>query len=99
MIPLIEDLPYILNCDKIVESNLSDKFVEYQRVFLAKSDLALNYGMVVSTLALKIALTWQLATASGYKQTASELLLRKKIFCSVARKHCRNFQLNWLEQK
>jgi len=56
VIPLIEDLPYILNCDKIVESNLSDKFVEYQRVFLAKSDLALNYGMVASTLALKIAL-------------------------------------------
>ncbi len=56
VIPLIEDLPYILNCDKIVERYLSDKFVEYQRVFLAKSDLALNYGTVASTLALKIAL-------------------------------------------
>jgi len=56
VIPLIEDLPYILKCDRIVESYLSDKFVEYQRVFLAKSDLALNYGMVASTLALKIAL-------------------------------------------
>jgi len=57
VIPLIEDLPYILNCDKIIENFLSDKIVEYQRVFLAKSDLALNYGMVASTLALKIALT------------------------------------------
>jgi len=57
VIPLIEDLPYILECDRIVESYLSDKIVEYQRVFLAKSDLALNYGMVASTLALKIALT------------------------------------------
>ncbi len=56
VIPLIEDLPYILNCDKIVESYLSDKVVEYQRVFLAKSDLAMNYGVVASTLALKIAL-------------------------------------------
>ncbi len=56
VIPLIEDLPYILNCDKIIENFLSDKLVEYQRVFLAKSDLALNYGMVASTLALKIAL-------------------------------------------
>lgn len=56
VIPLIEDLPYILNCDKIVENYLSDKIVEYQRVFLAKSDLAMNYGMVASTLALKIAL-------------------------------------------
>ncbi len=56
VIPLIEDLPYILNCDKIVEEYLVDKVVEYQRVFLAKSDLALNYGAVASTLALKIAL-------------------------------------------
>jgi len=56
VIPLIEDLPYILNCDKIVENYLTDKVVEYQRVFLAKSDLALNYGAVASTLALKIAL-------------------------------------------
>ncbi len=56
VIPLIEDLPYILNCDKIVESYLSDKVVEYQRVFLAKSDLAMNYGVVASTLALRIAL-------------------------------------------
>ena len=56
VIPLIEDLSYIINCDKIIESYLADKYVEYQRVFLAKSDLALNYGMVASTLALKIAL-------------------------------------------
>ncbi len=56
VIPLIEDLPYILNCDRIVEKYLEDKIVEYQRVFLAKSDLAMNYGMVASTLALKIAL-------------------------------------------
>ncbi len=56
VIPLIEDLPYILRCDEIVRSYLSDKFVEYQRVFLAKSDLAMNYGAVASTLALKIAL-------------------------------------------
>jgi len=35
---------------------LTDKIVEYQRVFLTKSDLALNYGTAASTLALKIAL-------------------------------------------
>ncbi len=56
VIPLIEDLPYILNCNRILERYLSDKIVEYQRVFLAKSDLALNYGAIASTLALKIAL-------------------------------------------
>jgi len=57
VIPLVEDLPYVLNCHEIVERCLADKSVEYQRVFLAKSDLALNYGMLASTLALKIALT------------------------------------------
>lgn len=56
VIPLIEDLPYILSCDEIVRKYLSDKFVEYQRVFLAKSDLAMNYGAIASTFALKIAL-------------------------------------------
>ena len=57
VIPLVEDLPYVLNCHEIVGRYLADKSMEYQRVFLAKSDLALNYGMLASTLALKIALT------------------------------------------
>lgn len=56
VIPLVEDLPYVLNCHEIVERYLADKLVEWQRVFLAKSDLALNYGMLASTLALKLAL-------------------------------------------
>jgi len=56
VIPLMEDMPYILNCDEIVKSYITDKWLEYQRVFLAKSDLALNYGMLASALALKIAL-------------------------------------------
>ncbi len=53
VIPLIEDLPYVMECDRIVERYVEDKELEYQRVFLAKSDLALNYGAVASTLALK----------------------------------------------
>jgi phosphoenolpyruvate carboxylase len=56
VIPLMEDMPYILSCHEIVEGYLADKRIEHQRVFLAKSDLALNYGMLASTLALKIAL-------------------------------------------
>ena len=56
VIPLMEDMPYVLNCHEIVKGYLSDKRLEYQRVFLAKSDLALNYGMLASTLALKVAL-------------------------------------------
>jgi phosphoenolpyruvate carboxylase len=57
VIPLIEDLPYMLSCDRIVRSYLEDKYLDYQRVFLAKSDLSLNYGMISSALALKIALS------------------------------------------
>jgi phosphoenolpyruvate carboxylase len=57
VIPLIEDMPYMLKCDRIVESYLQDKYLDYQRVFLAKSDLSLNYGMLSSALALKIALS------------------------------------------
>jgi phosphoenolpyruvate carboxylase len=57
VIPLIEDMPYMLNCDRIVRAYLEDKYLDYQRVFLAKSDLSLNYGVISSSLALKIALS------------------------------------------
>jgi len=56
VIPLVEDLPFLLNCDEIVEKFLEDKYQDHQRVFLAKSDLALNYGMVASSIVLKVAL-------------------------------------------
>jgi phosphoenolpyruvate carboxylase len=56
LIPLIEDLPFILRCDDVVENYMADKSLECQRVFLAKSDLALNYGLLTSTLALRIGL-------------------------------------------
>lgn len=56
VIPLVEDKPYILNVDKIVGEYLKDKKPDYQRVFLARSDPALNYGMVSAVLMNKIAL-------------------------------------------
>lgn len=45
----------MLNCHKIVKNYVSDKDLEYQRVFLARSDPALNYGMISAVLINKIA--------------------------------------------
>ena len=56
VIPLIEDLEHMLRSDEIVEEYLHNKDLPYQRVFLARSDPALNYGMVSAELILKVAL-------------------------------------------
>lgn len=56
VIPLIEDIPYMLLADRIVEEYLKDKYLPYMRVFLARSDPALNYGSVSAVLTIKIAL-------------------------------------------
>lgn len=56
VIPLFEDVPTMLKAADIVEEYLSDKEVEDQRVFLARSDTAMNYGLVSAALANKIAL-------------------------------------------
>ncbi len=56
VIPLIEDMTSMLNADQIVREYLKDKRVDYQRVFLARSDPALNYSLVSAVLMNKIAL-------------------------------------------
>lgn len=57
VIPLFENLESFLNMHKIVEKYLQGKKnLEYQRVFLARSDPALNYGSVSAVLLAKIAL-------------------------------------------
>jgi phosphoenolpyruvate carboxylase len=56
VIPLIEDMTSMLKADQIVREYLKDKKVEYQRVFLARSDPALNYSLVSAVLMNKIAL-------------------------------------------
>src|SRR3989338_1227576 len=56
IIPLIEEKDTILNADRIVEGYLKEEKVEdYQRVWLARSDPALNYGNLATVLMLKIA--------------------------------------------
>lgn len=56
IIPLFEDIPIMLNCHKILEEYMKDKKFDEIRVFLARSDPALNYGFIPATLAAKIAL-------------------------------------------
>lgn len=56
VIPLFEDVPTMLKAADIVEDYLSNKEVEDQRVFLAHSDTAMNFGLVSAALANKTAL-------------------------------------------
>ena len=56
VIPLFENQESILNADSIVSKYISGKDLEYQRVFLARSDPALNYGAASAVLLSKIAL-------------------------------------------
>jgi phosphoenolpyruvate carboxylase len=56
VIPLFEDIPTMLKADDIVEEYLADKETDDQRVFLARSDTAMNFGLVSAALANKIAL-------------------------------------------
>lgn len=56
VIPLFEDREHMLEAHNIMRAYLADKDIEHQRVFLARSDPAMNYGMVSAILCNKIAL-------------------------------------------
>ena len=56
VIPLIEDVEHLFHCDQILEEYIRDRELPGQRVFLARSDPALNYGVAAAELALKVAL-------------------------------------------
>jgi len=56
IIPLFEDIESISKCDNILKQFLRDKTPEYQRVFIARSDPALNYGSASAVLIAKVAL-------------------------------------------
>lgn len=56
LIPLMEEKSSILGANKIVENYINkEKIRDYQRVWLARSDPALNYGNLATVLILKIA--------------------------------------------
>jgi phosphoenolpyruvate carboxylase len=69
VIPLVEDVPNMLRIDEIVGGYLADKDIADQRVFLARSDTAMNYGLVSAALANKVALLRldELAERSGVR--------------------------------
>ena len=56
IIPLIEDMPYLLAADGLVREQIRATVQPYQRVFIARSDPALNYGSLAATLMAMIAL-------------------------------------------
>jgi phosphoenolpyruvate carboxylase len=56
VIPLYENMEQMLNSHKITEEYLKDKDLTYQRVFLARSDPAMNYGLITAVLLNKISL-------------------------------------------
>lgn len=56
VIPLIEDRQGMLSADALLREYLKGKKVPYQRVFLARSDPAENYGATSAVLLNKIAL-------------------------------------------
>ncbi|MBI4038418.1 phosphoenolpyruvate carboxylase [Candidatus Daviesbacteria bacterium] len=63
IIPLFEDVPTIINSDQILEKYLKlhkkkfKKYPLYMRPYLARSDPALNFGLVPTVIAIKIALS------------------------------------------
>jgi phosphoenolpyruvate carboxylase len=56
VIPLYEDLEQMLSADSITREFLRDKDIQEQRVFLARSDPAMNYGLIGAVLMNKVAL-------------------------------------------
>lgn len=63
IIPLFEDIPTIISADKILEKYLAiyekkfKKLPPYMRPYVARSDPALNFGIIPTVLAIKIALS------------------------------------------
>ena len=56
VIPLFEEMDHMLDAHNVVRRYLEDKDIAHQRVFLARSDPAMNYGLISAVLLNKIAL-------------------------------------------
>jgi phosphoenolpyruvate carboxylase len=56
MIPLIEDREHLLAADDLVRTFATGKELDHVRVFIARSDPALNYGYVAAVLLALVAL-------------------------------------------
>lgn len=62
----------MLRCDEIVSEFIEDKGINYQRVFLARSDPAMNYGVISAILGNKMALK-KLEKLSNFRSRLSTL--------------------------
>ncbi len=56
VIPLFEDMEHMLGAHQLVREYLHGKAIRRQRVFLARSDPAMNYGLIAAVVFNKIAL-------------------------------------------
>jgi phosphoenolpyruvate carboxylase len=56
VIPLVEDYKSIYNVDNIIQPYIKTIKPKHMRVFIARSDPALNYGLICATLLSKIGL-------------------------------------------
>ncbi len=57
VIPLVEDYDSLINVDRIIQPYIDLAHPRNLRVFLARSDPALNYGLICSVLLAKMALS------------------------------------------
>ena len=57
VIPLVEDMDSLLRIDSIIEGYVKVAKPQYLRVFIARSDPAMNYGLIPAVLLAKIALS------------------------------------------
>ncbi len=57
VIPLVEDMETIVNVDRLVREYVKSVKLDHLRVFIARSDPALNYGLFTATILSKIALS------------------------------------------
>lgn len=58
VIPLFEDVNTLLNCSDILTNYIKIARPSYLRVFIARSDPALNYGFITSIILAKLALSY-----------------------------------------
>ncbi len=57
VIPLFEDMQTLFNCGEIIRRYIKLTRPSYLRIFIARSDPALNYGFITSVLLAKLALS------------------------------------------
>ena len=74
VIPLVEDFDSILNVDQIVAPYIKAVKPKQQRVFVARSDPALNYGFLCAVLLSKIALSKLKALEKQFDTTIHPIL-------------------------